>query len=172
MSFSPAFTVSQTAADPSLVVFTDTSTGSDVAITSRRIYVVDSQGNYIVPSGTATNYISWPLATNPLSSYILSQDTACEITVQWLNVGGTVLYTSTEKYCLNEYGRQFFYYLISVLAASPSILQDLSYKNNLNNFYTYLIGAENAVQLADDIAASQQLLNLETNMQNNQQMYF
>ena len=172
MSFSPAFTVSQSAADPSLVVFTDTSTGSDGSITKRRIYVVDSQGNYIVPSGVTTTYINWPLATNPLSVDILTQDTACEITVEWLNSGNTVLYDSTDKFCLDEYGRQFFYYLISILAASPSILEDTSYKNNLNNFYTYLVGAENAVQLAGDIAASQQMLNLETNMQNNQQMYF
>ena len=49
MSFSPAFTASQSAATPSTVVFTDTSTGSDGSIASRRIYVTDNNGNAVVP---------------------------------------------------------------------------------------------------------------------------
>lgn len=172
MSFSPAFTVSQSAASPSVVVFTDTSIGSDPLITKRRIFITDNNGDYIVPSGTTTDYIDWPLATNPLSVDLLLQDTACEIEVLWLNSVNATLYSSSDKFCLSQFNQQFFYYLIQQLALTPSILQDTSYKSNLSQFWTYVIGAQNAVQIGGDIASSQQLLDMATLMQQNQQMYF
>ena len=67
MALNPAFTASQSAGVPENLTFTDTSTGSDVTIVARRIYLLQSDGTYLVPSGVTTDYIPWPLATNPIT---------------------------------------------------------------------------------------------------------
>lgn len=172
-SFSQSFTVSQTPANPSIVILTDTSTGSDPLINSRRIYITDCNGNPIVPSGTTTNYIVWELPNNPISLNILTQDTAVNIRVDWLAQNpSTVLYTLNNNYCLCEFGKQFFYYLIQLQSLNYNIIQDSNYWNNVGIFWTNIIGAINAVQIGDDIFASQTCLNREINMQQNQLYYF
>lgn len=172
MSFSPAFTVSQSAATPNIIVLQDTSTGVDASITQRRIYITDNEGAYIVPSGTSTDYIVWPLATNPISLNVLTQDTAANIFVEWLDVSNTVLYDDDNDYPLIEYGKQFYFYLIQQLALNPSTYQDSNYASNLALFWTYIIGAINAINIGSSLSASQALMNKETDMQNNQSKYF
>lgn len=172
MSFSPAFTVSQSAATPNIIVLQDTSTGVDASITQRRIYITDNEGAYIVPSGTSTDYIVWPLATNPISLNVLTQDTAANIFVEWLDVSNTVLYDDDDDYPLIEYGKQFYFYLIQQLALNPSTYQDSNYASNLALFWTYIIGAINAINIGSSLSASQALMNKETDMQNNQSKYF
>lgn len=172
MSFSPALTVSQSAATPNIIVLQDTSTGVDASITQRRIYITDNEGAYIVPSGTSTDYIVWPLATNPISLNVLTQDTAANIFVEWLDVSNTVLYDDDEDYPLIEYGKQFYFYLIQQLALNPSTYQDSNYASNLALFWTYIIGAINAINIGSSLSASQALMNKETDMQNNQSKYF
>lgn len=173
MAFVPLFTVSQGAATPADVSFQDVSTGTDAAITQLRIYITDSEGNEIVPPGTSTSYIAWALATNPRTvSDLLSNDLGVYIVVQWLNVSNTVLYEASNNYCLDQFNRQFFYYLIQQLALKPATLQDTNYASNLELYWVYIIGAENSVEIGDDIAACQNLLNMATNLMNNQTMYF
>lgn len=168
----PSFTVSQTPAAPAYCVFEDTSSGSDVLVTSRRITVTNSQGDYVVPSGTTTSYIPWPLGSNPITINLLTEDTACNITVQWLDVSDTTLYEVSEDFCLSQFNQQFFYYLTQQLALNPSTLQDVSYMTNLGNYWTLITGAINAVEIGDDIANSQNLLNMATNMMDNQNLFF
>lgn len=172
MAFSPYFSVGQSVTAPSYVVFTDESTGTDAAIVSRRIYVTDSQGNPVVPSGTATDYISWPWATNPLSVLLLEEDTAVNVLVQWLDVNGDVLYDSDENYCLDEFNTQNFIYLIQNQGLTPGVVQDTNYFSNMSLYWVNIIGAQIMVEDADDIAGSQNCLNRATNMLNNQSMYF
>lgn len=91
MPLVPNFTGTQQIGLPSCVYLTDTSTGSDVAITQRRAYIQDVQGNYLVPSGTTTDYVVWSILDTSISIDCLTQDTAPYVLVQWLNVSGTVL---------------------------------------------------------------------------------
>lgn len=173
MAFSPLFTVSQGAATPADVSFQDVSTGTDAAITQRRIYITDSDGNPVVPSGTTTAYIQWALGTNPITvSDLLPNDLGVYINIQWLNVANVVLYEADNNYCLDQFNRQFFYYLIQQLALAPATLQDTNYASNLELYWVYIIGAENSVEIGDDIAACQNLLNMATNMMNQQNLYF
>lgn len=172
MSFSPAFTVSQSAASPNLVVMEDTSTGSDGSITQRRVYIEDSTGAFIVPSGTTTDYIQWPLGDNPISLNVLTQDTAANIKVQWLNVSNTVLYEDDANYALTQYNQQFYFYLIQQLALRPATYQDTNYASNLALYWTYIIGAINAIDTGQSLSASQSLLDLATNMENDQSLFF
>lgn len=172
MAFSPSFSCSQSAASPENVTLTDTSSGSDGSISVRRIYITDSEGNYVVPSGTSTDYIVWPYADTSIELDLLSEDMAVNILVQWLDVSNAVLYSDDNDYCLAAFNQQNFYYLTQQLALNPATLQDTSYSNNLAAYWVAIIGAINAVELAGDLADSQNMLNIATNFLNNQSKYF
>lgn len=172
MPLSPSFSVSQTGLNPALVIITDDSSGSDILVTSRLITITDSEGNYVVPSGTTGTSIVWPLATNPISIDLLTEDKALSIRVDWLDIGGTSIYDLTQEFCLAQYNKNGFYYLVQNQALSPSIIQDSNYYSNLSQFWINIIGAIQMVEDADDIAASQNCLNRATYFLNNQSIYF
>jgi hypothetical protein len=151
---------------------TDTSTGTDGLIVSRRITITDSNGDYVVPAGVTTNYIDWPLLDNPISLNILTQDMALNIMVEWLYAGAVVQYDLNNNYCFSEYNKQFLYYLIQLQSLTYNIIQDNNYWGNVSTFWINIIGAINSVAIADDIFASQVCLNRATFMAQNQATYF
>ncbi len=83
MSFSPSFSFSQPIGNPSIIIFTDTSSGSDANITTRKIYLRKSDGLYLVPTGTTTDYIEWSYSDSTIEVDVLEKDRALSITVQW-----------------------------------------------------------------------------------------
>lgn len=172
MSFSPSFTISRTALNDALVIAEDTSTGSDVLIVARHITLTDCNGNTLVVSGTTTSYNLWPLVTNPISLNLLQTDTAVTILVEWVNSLGVALYSSTEEFCLANYGKSFMYFLGQSQSLTPGIVQDSNYNSNMATFWATLSGAINMVEEADDISGSQNLLNICNNMRLNQSLYF
>jgi len=172
MPISPAFTAAQSPSSPNVVVLTDTSTGSDVAITSRRVYVQNSAGDYLVPTGTTTDYIVWPYADDSISLNILTEDTAVSIRTDWLNVSSAVLYTLTQQFCLDMYSKRFFYELVQMQGVTPSIPQDTNYNSNMALFWATVEGAENAIVLAEDLSASQNCLNRCIFMIQNESKFF
>ena len=180
MPFSQNFTVAQTPANPAYIILTDTSTPpNDYAtydITTRRITITDAFGNFIVPAGTTTNYIDWPLLDNPISLNVLTQDTAVNIKVQWLEIlPGPVVtekYELNNNYCFTEFNKQFLYYLIQLQSMTYSIIQDNNYWGNVGILWTNIIGAINSVEIGNDIFASQACLNRATFMAQNQANFF
>lgn len=172
MSFTPNFSISQTALNPALVIATDTSTGSDVLITQRRITLQNANGDYLVTDGITTDYNAWALVTNPISLNLLTEDQAVNITVEWLNISNAVLYSKSQNYCLAYFNKQFLYYLIQMQGLTPGIVQDTNYNTNVGVFWTTIIGAVNAVEIGDDIAASQNSLNRGTQMRLAQNYFF
>src|SRR4051812_32015248 len=96
MALTPNFVASQAGGTPQNLTLTDSSTGSDGAITQRRIYLVQADGTYLTPSGSTTDYIAWAYANASITiSDILSNDIALSILVQWLSVTNVVLYDKT-----------------------------------------------------------------------------
>tara|TARA_R110000868_G_scaffold236848_1_gene490903 strand:- start:2645 stop:3163 length:519 start_codon:yes stop_codon:yes gene_type:complete len=172
MSFTPSFQVGQNSLYPNIVVVIDNSTGSDFAITQRRVYVQDSAGNYLVPEGTTTDYTQWNIGDASISLNILTEDMAVSVRVDWLDVSNTILYTLTQQFCLALYSKQFFYYLIQLQGLTPSIPADTNYNNSMALFWATVNGAINAVTLASDISASQNSLNRATFMRLNQSLFF
>lgn len=174
--FTQNFEVSQTPINPAYVIITDTSIPSNsyatYGIDRRIITIKDVFGNFIVPAGTTNNYIDWALLNNPISLMILTQDIAVNIQVDWLDLSGNVLYTLNNNYCFSQYNKQFLYYLIQLQAHTFNIIQDTNYWRNINVFWANIIGAINAVQIGNDISASQACLNRATNMALNQAYYF
>ncbi len=175
MAFIPLFGASQSAGTPSSLTFTDVSTGTDAAITQRRILLLQSDGTYLVPSGTSTNYINWALATNPITvDNLLVQDTALSITIQWLDVSNAVLYTKTVAYGFDAFGQNFFYGLSDgqVPIVSPPVYLSTNYYQNKVQFYCFLKSAAQAITYASDVTKAQIAYDLDQNMQINQQFYF
>lgn len=174
MPLSVSFTISQSALNPGAVTANDTSTGTDVLVTQRRIFFQNSQGQYLTTSGTSSSsaYESWAYADASETWDLLDEDAALAITVQWLDVNNAVRYTLTQIYCLAEYNKQFFYYLVQQQAITPSILQDVNYAANMAAYWTNIIGAIQAVEIGADISASQNCLNRATDMMQNQTKYF
>lgn len=175
MPLVPNFSTSQTAGSPSVINIQDTSTGSDVAVTQRRVYLVDWQGNYVVPSGTTTNYVQWPIAQSTISIDCLSEDMALEITVEWLNVSNVALYDETKLVGFTLYNETFYYSLTQAQAAASTpttILQDTTFLKNKSNLRLFIDSGNQAVTLASDIVSAQQCYNLASNLVTNQDFFF
>ncbi len=175
MPLVPNFSTSQTAGSPSVINIQDTSTGSDVAVTQRRVYLVDWQGNYVVPSGTTTDYVQWDIAQSTIAIDCLSEDMALEITVEWLNVSNVALYDETKLVGFTLYNETFYYSLTQAQAAASTpttILQDTTFVKNKSNLRLFIDSGDQAVVLGYDIVSAQQCYNLASNLVTNQDFFF
>lgn len=172
VSFTPAFTASQTPFNAALIILNDVSVGSDINITQRRIIFTDSQGNNIVPSGTVTTYVPWALADTSITVNLLTTDQSLNVLVQWLDISNNVLYSTNTNYCFAQFNLNFFYYLIQMQSETYNIVQDTNYFSNLATYWINIIGGQQAVIIGNDTAASQACLNRATYMQQNQSLFF
>jgi hypothetical protein len=171
--FNPSITVAQTPLNPSIILITDTSVGTPAnPLVSRNVTITDSSGNYIVPSGTTTNYIPWAIGESFIALDILTQDMALNIKVDWLQSGNVVEYTYNQNYSFTQFSKQFLYYLIQLQSQNYNIIQDNNYWGNVGIFWTNIIGAINSVEIGNDIASAQACLNRTNYMQQNQSIYF
>jgi hypothetical protein len=175
MPLTPNFSTSQQAGLPSNVIITDTSTGSDVAIVSRRVFLVNYAGEYVVADGTTTNYTVWPLAQSSISIDCLSADAALSVVVNWVDAGGVTLYTKTSLAGFTLFNETFYYSLTQGQAAisNPSyILQDNTYFQNKSRLRVLIDSGNQAVTLGYDITTAQECYDLATYMVNNQNNLF
>ena len=175
MPLTPSFSTSQTVGNPSVIVVTDTSTGSDPLVTSRRVYLEDYEGNYVVPAGVTTSYVPWPLSSPSISIDCLTEDAALQVTVQWLNVANTILYTSSSLEGFTLYNETFYYSLTqaqSMISNPGFIIQDKNYFNNKMNLRLYIDSGNQAISLGNDIVSAQICYDAATYLVSNQQNYF
>jgi hypothetical protein len=176
MSFTPNFTTYQLAGTPGTIYVEDISTGSDAAIVSRRVYLTDYEGNYVVPSGTTTDYIPFPLAPgNTIAIDCLTEDMALNIVCEWLDVADVPLYTKSKLSGFTAFNETFYYSLTQGQAAvsNPSyILQDNTYFQNKSKLRVLLDSGNQAIVLGYDITSAQNCYDLATFMTNNQNLYF
>lgn len=174
MALTPNFTATQNSGTPNEITINDTSTGSDGAITQRRVYLLQSDGTYLVESGTVTDYEPWPYADSSITLDVLTQDTALNITVQWLDVSNTVLYTKTIAYGFSAYGETFYYGLTQnqVPIQNPAVALSTNYYQNKMKFRVFLDSADQAISFASDIYSAQVMYDAETEMITNESFYF
>jgi hypothetical protein len=170
--FNQNFVASQNLGLPNVIKLNDTSTGSDSAITGRRIYLIKSDGTYLVPSGSTTNYIVWNLADTEISLNILGTDRALNVRVDWIAVSGSVLYTKTSLELFQLYTNTFFDYLIDKQAGMPDIVNDSNYYFNVVKLFCYIQQAQRAVSFSSDISAAQNALDKGTYMIAHQNVNF
>jgi len=172
MALSVNFTATQSAANPNEITLTDTSTGSDGTITTRRVYIATADGTYLVESGTSTDYEVWalPLATN-ITLDVLTEATSPNITVQWL-AGNTVVYSKTTLF---DFNLQIYLALIGLTQtqlSNPNIVQDTTYYGNKIQLMVNAKDSETAVTYNDDIYLAQSALDRANYMVENSDYYF
>lgn len=172
MPLTPNFSGSQNSGTPNIITFADTSTGSDVAITQRRIYLLQANGEYLVEAGTTTSYEQWSYASSSISLDVLTQDTSLSVTVEWLNSGNVVLYTKTIAFNFTAYNETFYYGLTQDLVANPSLYAAKEWYYNKMLLRVYIDSADQAISFASDIFSAQLANDLATNLVTNADFYF
>ncbi len=173
MSFSPNFTAVQQYGNPAGIFFTDTSAGSDGAIVSRRIFILTANGTYLVQTGNSNTYSIWPLPlATPILLNVLTQDTSPSITVQYLDVSNTVLYSVTIPFSFTYNNENAYYTLTQNQTSDPTILQDTNYYMNKIRLRVNIDNANQAISWAGDTYTAQESLDMATQMTTNQNDYF
>ena len=176
MPITANFSTTQSVGAPSVIDFSDTSTGSDVTATQRRIYLVNAQGNYVVPSGTGTDYVNFPLSEGAdISIDCLAQDSALWITLQYLDINNVVVASKTLLKGFSLYNETFYYSLTQAQATQsvpPNILQDTMYLQNKSALRVFLDSAANAITYGQDITTAQNMYDAATYLTTNEQMFF
>lgn len=174
MALTVSFTAESVAGLPSDILFTDTSTGTDVLAVSRRIYVSNSNGDFLVEDGVSTEYSVWayPLAT-AITLDLLSADTACRITVQWLNVSNVVLYDYTiDAIGFTEYNEEFDYEQTQLMQANKLLINDNNFWSNKSKLRTYIDSGNKAITRASDIVSAQSCYDAATELRVDAQYLF
>ena len=172
MPLTPNFSISQSSGTPNIITATDTSVGSDVAITQRRIFLLQANGEYLVESGTTTDYEEWAYAQSSISLDVLTQDTALSVTVQWLDVSNVVLYTKTIAFNFTAYNETFYYGLTQDLVANPSLYASKEWFENKMLLRVYIDSADQSISFASDVYSAQFCNQLATNLVTNADFYF
>jgi len=172
MALTPNFTATQALGYPSRIVLTDTSTGSDAAIASRRVYTVDSDGDDVVENGTTTTYEVWPYADSSITLDMLTQDTAADITVKWLNSAGTVLYEKTIPTAFRLYAITYYIYVIKAQSSRPKLRDHANFYQNEIRLICSLQEAYDAIYYAGDIGSAQAAMNRAKELIDNPSYFF
>ena len=172
MAFVPNFSISQITGQPSILTLADTSTGSDVAIVSRNVYLQTASGTYLVPTGTTTSYIVWAIANSTISINALDKDYSLNITVNWNDVLGAVLYTKTILSNFSMYNSDFEYSLISTEANGQASLNSINWLASRMRLRLSLDDAYNAVVEAGSITNGQAANDRGTYLRENLNLFY
>lgn len=172
MAFVPNFVAIQPFGTPNLIEITDTSTGSDSNIVTRRIYIRKADGTAIVDGAV------WDYPDMSISLDVLTKDTACEITVEWLDaipsstVDPIVLYNKVIMYGFTEYSEMFDYGLTQMMTANPLLINDNDFFPHKSDLRTSIDSGNQAIIYAQDLYAAQQCYDRATNLRLSSQYYF
>lgn len=166
MPIIPSFTAVGTS-NPSDALVTDTSTGSDVAIIDRKIIFTQTD----TTSLGASPY-DFPVPGASITVSPLTQDAALTITMNWLDVDGSVLYTTSIIQTFNQYGLQFLEGLTQDQIADPSIRNDQNFMPNKFEVFTEIQSAINALTVGQSVSAAQSCILRYNAIIANQNKYF
>ena len=172
MPLVPNFTASQFSGTPSIITLNDTSTGSDVTIASRRVYLLQANGTFLVPAGTTTDYVVWDLVDTSIDLDVLSQDSALIITVQWMSGLNTVVTSKTISFAFTAYNETFYYGLTESQVANSNLSASTNWYQTKLILRVEIDSANQAITFASDIYSAQAALNRATYISTNQALFF
>lgn len=173
MPLAPSFSCTQPVGEESKITITDTSTGSDVDISQRRVYLRTAQGTFLVPTGNDSDeYVEWPYADDSITIDALSKDFSILVTVQWLDTSDEILYAEQLLVGLTLYNETFDYSLTQLLASNPALWGDNNYAENKMLLRINIDAGNQAIELAADQSAAQQCYDRATNIRLNAQYLF
>ena len=151
MALTPNFTVTQSYGSPSNLTFTDTSTGSDENVASRRIYMQLPNGDYIVDSGNPNDYLTWSYDFPEVTLDILKKDVAVTITIDWLDSSDVKLYTNTQIFAFTNFNEKFDYGTTQMLTANPILINDNDFFTHKADMRISIDSGNNAFNLVGDL---------------------
>jgi hypothetical protein len=166
MSLVQNFSATQTLGANSIINLEDTSEGSDGTLTSRRVYLIQADGEYLLPEGNEEDYIEWPIDEDTIEIDALTKDYSLNVLVHWL-AGATVLYSKAVLCLFEQYNKEFLYQLTQKQTSNSVLVNDDSYYERKGQLLTELDSAENAVELAADQYAAQSCLDRATDLRLN-----
>ena len=155
MAFVPNFTIGNILGLPAVVLLTDTSTGSDVLITGRTVFLITNNQVYLVPAGTSTNYTAWVIANATAQISALDKDYALQVTVNWINSIGATIYTKTILANFNNYSSAFEYSLVFDEANGLASLNSPKWLQSRMKLRLAIDDSSNAITKGSNIAMAQ-----------------
>lgn len=164
MALTPNFNTYQVVGQPSIIYITDTSTGSDVDVTQRRVYVRKPDGTFLVPDGTSTEYVPWSYALSSISIDALDKDYALVIVVQWLDSLDEVLYDKEEKAGFTLYNSTDLYQRTQKMSGNPLLINDDDYWERKEKLRECVDSGDEAILFAGDMFGAQQCYDRGTNI--------
>jgi len=168
-----AFTATQTVGEESTVTITSVTSGTDAAVTQRRVYLQMDSGEFLVPTGVTTDYNQWALADSSIDIDALGDsDKALRIVVEWLDVNDAVLYDSTQYVGLTLYNESFDYSLTQLMTSNAALIGDNNFFPNKELLRTYIDGGNQAMSFANDLYNAQLCYDKATDLRVSSQYYF
>lgn len=170
MAYSGDFSASQ-GANILNIILTDTSTGSDPALTGRTVYLYQTDNS--LSGGTA---IDWPLSsgsTLTISNILIPWDFSWNILVTWQSSSPIPGSTYSKNHIATFTGNSntFAYSLLQQISSNQGITRDTNYLYNLALVNSDILNALRARDFGDQ-GASQQALNRIYNFYVNRSFYF
>ena len=181
MAYTVAFSTNQVIGASNEIVIIDASSGSDGTVSTRRVYLVTSTGQYLTESGLSDSiaYTTWPLADgNTLTLDVLTNATVLDVTLAYVTAGGAVANgaTLTVLQGFPLYAEEFYYSLTQAQAQQntppPTILQDTNYYMQKMMLRVNIDSGNNAITYGDDIVSAQNCYNLANYQIENQADFF
>lgn len=177
MAFTGEYTLAQN--DESTITLVDASTGSDPNIYQRVIRLFKYDGSTVVPSGTTTAYIDWPIVALAGDSITLTdifdKDYALNVEVTWvttLAIANSV-YVVARLYLFKEFLELFAASLTSEAGARyPSIVNNKNYFYNKTKLRTLIDDAVQSVSKMNDIYKAQFCLYMGEQLRQNPSLFF
>lgn len=169
MALSPNFSVTQTLGAPSKVNLEDLSSGTDILVVSRRVYIATPTNKYLVQSGTTTNYELWPNfpSSTSITLDVLPKDYATTVTVEWVDAGGNVLYSKSLKRAFTAYNEEFDYATTQRMSGNPLLINDDDFYKSKSDLRTNIDSGNKAMELAGDLFGAQQCYDRATQIRVN-----
>ncbi len=170
----PLVSATQSIAYNNLITLQDDSSGSDVTLTTRRVYIRTATNQYLTNGQGVSStpaYTEWAYGDATILLDILMEATSPEITVQWF-AGSTQMYEFTDTFCFDLEQYVFALGLLADQTSSPGVIQDTSYYGNFGQFIVNLFCAEAAIDPGEDIYSSQNALNKNTLFIQKEAFYF
>lgn len=149
MSLLQSFTVTQNLSNPTCAYLIDTSSGTDTNVTERRVYFKDNKGNYLVPKGVTTNYVSWAYASQTKLADIFSKDYCLLVTVNWVNASGTTLYTSQQLAIFTLFSENALFLATQKQVVVNGVITDTVFYDNKKKCRVEVDSAYNAFDNVD-----------------------
>lgn len=165
-----SFTATQDAGNITVATFNDTSTGL-VGVTGRLIYLRKYDGDYLVPDGTTTDYVNWPIGSTTINIDVLDKDYCLDVTVVWYS-GSSVAYTLTQLVLFTAYSELFLRKLIQALAANKTLITRPNFWANSIKLRTLVDNATQSVQLINDQTIATFCLDEAKKLTDNAQQFY